>query len=95
MEIIKDTVMGVMEALAAKNTKSGSNDPELLLKKILTKKELAHIKFNNLKNGIASLNVDSSSWLYNFTLEKERLLSRLREKNSLIKDIRFRLGEIK
>jgi hypothetical protein len=95
MEAIKDTVTSVMQGLQAKKTRTRGDEPGALLKKVLTKKELGHIKFNYFKKGILSLCVDSSSWLYNLNLKKEDLLFELNKKSSAIKDIRFRIGEIK
>jgi len=95
MEVIKDTVMSVMERMASKKTGAADDDPALWLKKALTKKELGHIKFNYFKKGVLNLNVDSSSWLYNFNLHKEELLDKLRKLSKGIKDIRFRIGEVK
>ena len=95
MEPIKDTVKVVLERLADKRKGRGVPAPELLVRKALTKKESEHIKFNYFKAGILSLNVDSSSWLYNLNLKKESLLARLGKKLKGLKDIRFRIGEVK
>lgn len=67
---------------------------ESSLKKILTKKELAHIKFNYFRKGVLGLNVDSSAWLYKLNMGKEDLLSKLNQKIGNVKDIRLRIGEI-
>lgn len=95
MEAIKDTLINVMQRLKTKKTGICDDGPRALLKKVLTKKELAHIKFNYFRKGILSLYVDSSSWLYSFSLKKEDLLLGLNKKSCAIKDIRFRIGEIK
>ncbi|MDD2689125.1 MAG: DciA family protein [Candidatus Omnitrophica bacterium] len=92
METIKDTIKNVMKGFKAQ--KNGDN-PQGLLKKTLTKRELAHIKFNYFKKGVLGWNVDSSSWLYKLSLEKEDILQGLNKKNKTIKDIRFRIGEVK
>lgn len=92
MESIKDTLKNVMEGLKAKQN---DDDPQVLLKKILTKKELAHIKFNYFRKGILGLSVDSSSWLYKLNLEKEDILQGLNRENKAVKDIRLRIGEVK
>jgi hypothetical protein len=96
MEAIKDTVQSIMQGLASKRTRKDTDgDPEALLKKLLTKKELEHIKFNYFKKGMLSVNVDSSAWLYSLTLKKEELLGALKKNSPNIKDIRFRIGETK
>lgn len=95
MEAIKSTVMNVMESLAVKKTRDSADNPEGWLKKALTKKQCEHIKVNYFKKGILSINVDSSGWLYSLTLQKEDLLVKLGKFSSAIKDIRFRMGEVK
>ncbi len=92
MESIKDTIQNVMSELKAKKSHPDKLGPEEVLKKALTKKELEHIKFNYFKKGVLGVNVDSSTWLYQFNLKKEDLLGRLKEHLSGIKDIRLRLG---
>jgi len=95
MEAIKETLQSVMQAWEKKIRSSPQDNPELLLKNCLTKKEFGHIKFRYFKKGVLSLNVDSSTWLYYFNLQKEDLLNKLRKQYAAIKDIRFYIGEIK
>lgn len=95
MEVIKDTIQNVMQALEAKKKGSSEEDPEKLLKQALSKKEQKHIKFNYFKKGILGINVDSSTWFYQLNLKKQDLLTRLNKKSAGVRDIRFRLGEIK
>ncbi|KPK97758.1 MAG: hypothetical protein AMJ95_07650 [Omnitrophica WOR_2 bacterium SM23_72] len=92
---VKDIVHGVMEDWIAKREGVGPDAPCAFLKKALTKKELAHIKFNYFKKGILGVYVDSSAWLYSFNLKKTDLLERLRKVESGIRDIRFRIGVIR
>jgi hypothetical protein len=93
MDNIKDVVYGVMEDWATQG--AGEDAPQAWLKKVLTKKELAHIKFNYFKKGVLGAWVDSSVWLYSFNLKKTNLLDKLREVSDGIKDIRFRIGVTK
>ncbi|MDD5044110.1 MAG: hypothetical protein PHU91_00505 [Candidatus Omnitrophica bacterium] len=65
------------------------DDPQENLKKFLTKKELKHIKLCNVKQGVATFNVDSSVWLYALSLKKQQLTDGLG-----LKDIRLRIGEV-
>lgn len=98
MELIKDTIASLLKEYRAKKDTIKAGDPEELLKKALTKKELGHIKFNTLKKGTLNLNVDSSSWLYALTLKKEELLLNLNKglnKADEIQDIRFFIGTVK
>lgn len=93
METIKDTVKNVLRAWKTKKGKPCVYSPEVLLKKLLTEKEIKHIKFNYFKKGILNIIVDSSSWLYQLSLNKDELLANLHKNLKNIKDIRFRLGE--
>ncbi len=93
MEAIKDTVHSVMRGLIAKKGEPG-NDPQGWLEKVLTKKELQHIKFNYFKKGILNLDVDSSSRLYSLNLKKGDLLAKLNKVTGTIRDIYFHIGEI-
>ncbi len=95
MEAIKDTLRGVLQILEIKNKKGVAGAPEDTLKKILTKRELRHIKFNYFKAGVLDVSVDSSSWLYQLNLGKESLLAKLSREAPGIKNIRFRLGRVR
>ena len=95
MEAIKDTIESVIRALEQKKRSDGAGDFEKILKKLLTKKENAHIKFNYFKGGIVHVNVDSSAWLYQVSLRKEELLEVLRKNFAGVKEIHFKLGVIK
>lgn len=91
---IKDTLQDVMQTLAKKNEASHQEGPWGLLKKVLSKKEAGHARLNYFKNGILNISVDSASWLYVFSLQKESLLNKLRKESPAeIKEIRFYLGD--
>jgi hypothetical protein len=94
MEQIKDTVYSVIGSLAEKKPLGADDDPEVWLKKVLTKKELGHIKFNYFKKGVLGVSVDSSSFLYSLTLRKTQILEGLTRCSNKIKDVRFRIGVI-
>ena len=95
MEQIKGTVEALLAQLKEKSQKSefSKGGPEALLKKVFTKKELAHINFGYFRNGTLGIKVESSSWLYYFNIKKEDLLGRVRRQSSTVKDMRFSIGE--
>jgi len=95
MELIKDAIQDLIQALETRRQAVPEDGLEVFLKKLLTKRELGHIKFNYFRKGILSIKVDSSTWLYHLSLQKEDLLTKLRQKYSTIKDIRFCIGETK
>jgi hypothetical protein len=94
MESIKETVASIMQGLGSKKTAQGDIDPQAWLKKVLTKREIRHIKVKYFRKGILGLSVDSSSWLYSYTLKKPSLLNKLRAQSSAIKDIQLRIGDV-
>ena len=89
MEHIKKTIQGVIEDIK-KERRSGAENTFALLRKNLSRQERRHIKCCFLRDGIITVNVDSSAWLYQLRLKKDDFLKKLG-----IKDIRFRLGETK
>jgi hypothetical protein len=95
MATIKEVVRNIMEDLVKHKAHSRSSNPQAWLQKVLTKRELAHTRFHYFRRGALGLWVDSSSWLYSLTLKKEKLLAKLSAISSTIKDIHFRIGEIK
>jgi hypothetical protein len=95
MERIKDTIQSVIHGLTAKSKGFGKSHPEDWLKKALTKRELEHIKFHYFRKGILGIKVDSSGWLYKFSLDKPKIMAKLSKFSGEIKEIHFRIGEIK
>lgn len=92
MERIADTIQTVFKEWEAQR-RQPQNNPEALLKSILSKRELGHIRVKYFKKGVLALSADSSSWLYHLGLKKEGILSELRQKTAAIQEIRFCLGE--
>lgn len=94
MELLKNTLDGLMRQLSAKKTDFCDTGPQQWLKKALTKKELGHIRVKYFSKGILGLSVDSSAWLYILSLKKEELLKELKKDNPELKNINFRIGEV-
>ncbi len=95
MEAIKETINNLMLVWGKKKKSEDFYNFENLLNKLLTKKEIGHIKFNYFKKGVLDIKVDSSNWLYYFNLKKKELVVSMRLEVESIKDIRFHLGETK
>ena len=93
MQTIKETIQQVLESLERKKAASPTDEPEQLLKKILTARQLRHIQCTYLKKGVCHIGVDSSAWLYQFNLEKEALLAKVQKLASQIRDMRFFIGD--
>jgi len=94
MDTIKDAINSFLHELEDKRNKISKLNPDEQLKKVLTKRELEHIKLNNFKKGILSFIVDSSSWMYYFNLKKETLIKEFKKDIKDLKDIRFRIGDV-
>jgi hypothetical protein len=93
MDPIKDTILEVMKQLDQQQRIRSAFDPSEILKNVLTKKELGHIKVDYFKNGTLMVQVDSAVWLYAVSLKKAALLKALAERNPEIKELRLRVGQ--
>jgi predicted nucleic acid-binding Zn ribbon protein len=89
MEHIKQTLQGVIQKLEKKQNAQAKGTFGLFSKNLAVK-ERRHAKCNSLRDGVLIVEVDSSAWLYQLSLKKDVLLKKLG-----LKDIRFRIGEIK
>ncbi len=94
MDSIKDIIVSVLRDCQAKKQRFNNQDHENILKKILTKKEIEHIKVNYFRSGIFGIKVDSSAWLYQLNFKRQELLIALKKNLPEIKDVRFSLGDI-
>ena len=92
MEPIKQTVFSILEGIKKKKEEDSFKNPEVLLKKVLAKREISHVWFSSFTKGILRLKVDSSSWLYYLSLRKEALAKRLSDDLPGLKDIKFSIG---
>ena len=95
MERIKDTIESVIKDLMVKKSGACDDNPEAWLRKVLTKKELGHIKLQYFRKGILGLSVDSSSWMYSLSLKKEILLNKLKKCSQDVKEVRFSIGDLR
>ncbi|MFA6356691.1 MAG: DUF721 domain-containing protein [Candidatus Omnitrophota bacterium] len=55
-----------------------------------------HTRPVDIKDGVLVVHVDSSGWLHQLTMEKIKILSRMKDEMGVdvIKDIKLRIGEI-
>lgn len=89
MEHIRETLSGIIKDIEKKKT-GKNNNLFMLFKKNLENKERGHAKCAVFSRGVLTVNVDSSAWLFRLSLKKEKLLKKLG-----LRDIRFRIGEVK
>lgn len=66
-------------------------------KSVVGKRAFEHARPVSIRNSVVVVNVDASSWLYELTTKKREILKNLskRLKDKKVKDIRFRIGEIR
>lgn len=93
MEQIKDTIKAVFEQLDQKRKGCFVDGQGEILKKVLAKKALKHVKLFNFRKGTLNIKVDSSTWLYFLSLQKEDIMQKLRSNGVVVTDVRFSLGE--
>jgi len=64
---------------------------------VVGKAAARHSKVRSLKGGRLVVNIDDSSWLYELTVQKREILKKLaaRIKGKKVKDITFRIGEVR
>ena len=85
----------MMRDLTLNRAAQKGQDPQEWLKLALTKRQMRHIKVKYFRKGILGLSVDSSGWLYTFSLQKARIVRQLQEQAPLLKDVHFSVGEVK
>ena len=93
MDNIKDVVNRVI-AQMAKHESTGDDTLERLLGNLLSDLEKKHTKLIGLKNGQVSFYVDSSAWLFQMNIRKNKILEKLQEDKPEIKNISFKIGKV-
>lgn len=94
-QVIKDVISAILEGLKNKEKPSS---PERLLwewKKVVRGNIARHTKPVAWTGTRLIVNVDSSSYLYELNLQKEKILSKLKRRlgKGKIDEIQFRMGE--
>ena len=94
MDEIKHIINNVICDLS--NTKQLDNSQIInLWNKSLTGKEKEHCKVIDFKNKNLIVFIDCSAWLYQFQINKKRILTKIRQDTQLIENIYFKIGKIK
>ena len=94
---IKDVVKNVIAALSNESPNVNESQIEKIWESAAGKKLAAHSKPVSFKTSRLVVNVDSSGWLYELTMERARILKRLKKKltKKPVKEIQFRIGEVR
>jgi len=63
---------------------------------IIGQENLKHAKPVDLKEGVLIVHVDSSIWIHKLSMDKPRILMKMKEKSGegIIRDIKMRIGEL-
>ncbi|HEO63967.1 MAG TPA: DUF721 domain-containing protein [Candidatus Omnitrophica bacterium] len=95
--LIKDVVRDVFEVIDS-GAKDALNREDIfeIWKKAAGSRAAKHTKPTNIRKGVLIVNVDSSVWIYQLRLKKEKILQKLNGhfNKDMIKDIRLRVGEL-
>ena len=93
MDNIKDVVNRVIAQMAQREV-TGDDSIERLLGNLLSEPEKKHTKFIGFKNGHLSFYVDSSAWLFQMNIRKNKILEKLKEDKPDIKSLGFKIGKV-
>ena len=93
MDEIKDVLAGVLHDLMKKQKGEDFAKTLQTWKRIVGPKAYPHTKIVHLTKDRIRVNVNSSAWLYELNLKKERI-QRALNKALKIREVNFRLGEV-
>jgi len=94
MDNIGDIVKSVIGNIADKKAAAVVNIEEVW-NIVLDVKELEHTQLVGINNGVLSVYVDSSVWLYHLKVKKNNILQKVRKRIPEIQDIRFKIGKLR
>ena len=92
MDNIEDILNTVIGKLSLKQPDK-HNKIERILFNSLTEAERKHIEINKLENNILYVNVTSPVLLFQLKIKRNKILQRLQEEISEIRNIIFRIGK--
>lgn len=93
---LEDLVKNIIKDMGGK-ARLGEEEILKAWEKSAGAKASKHSRPKSFKGAVLVVNVDGSAWLYELTIGKKEILKRLEEhlKGKRIREIRFRIGEIK
>lgn len=95
-EPIKDVIKGVIKAWSDGSGKLDQDQILRIWKDAAGRRLAKHSKPVSFRSSRLIVNVDSSSYLYELTLERPRILKRLKKKfrEKPLEELQFRIGEV-
>lgn len=94
MDEVKDVIKDVLHSLFEKQKDLNFQKTQDTWEKIVGPKASRHTRIVYLTKDKIRVNVDSSAWLYDLNVKKERIRKEL-NKRLKIHDVGFRLGNVK
>lgn len=94
MDDVKDILKDVLHDLLKKQKDLNADKVQAVWDKIVGPKASQHTRIVHLAKDRIRVHVDSSAWLYEMNLNKERIQGELR-KALKIQEVYFRLGSVK
>lgn len=93
MDEIKDIVQSVFGKLD-KRQPTEENKLEGIWRNVLNEKEKKHTALIGIREGVLSVAVDTPAWLYQMKIKKGRILRKIQEEISEVKNIYFKIGNV-
>ena len=94
MNTIKDIIPQVIEQLSLRQP-DHQMKIQRIWQNIIDERMAAHSALDHFTQGILTVSVDSSSWLFQMNLNKRKILERLQEEMPDVKNIQFKIGKVK
>ncbi|MCX7926895.1 MAG: hypothetical protein N2606_01985 [Candidatus Omnitrophica bacterium] len=91
MEQIKDTISIVLSKWQKRQNFLFVEEIENILKQVFSATEQKHLMLASWRQGVLELSVDSSVWLYYFSLHKEKFFLHLKQLIPNLQRLDFRL----
>ena len=94
-----EDIRGILNKVIEKIEKQGPGKKEKILQAwqgVAGEKASGHTRPVNIRRNVLTIEVDSSTWLYELSLKKRSILKDIKKELTQykIKDIRFRMGDI-
>ena len=93
MDKIKDIVHDVLEKISSKKPGEQIQLQETW-KRMVGEGGQRHAAIHGFRDGVLSIHVDSSIWLFQMSLKKKTFLNELQKKNPDIKQVVFKIGKV-
>ena len=93
MDKIKDIVHDVIKKISSKKPEEQIQLQEIW-KRIVGEGGQRHAAIHGFHDGILTIHVDSSIWLFQMSMKKKKFLKEIQKTNPDIKQIIFKIGKV-